>query len=138
MTDAAGISGNTNSIPNRSVLMRRGTHLKSRTTGLLQFKGGISTFDLIRYIGKESNRLEEVDAGLIHSEHGVYTEYPDPRRDEWQLKILPKLTRIPVSGLLKESGMSRSALFEVLAGRSRPHSKNRARLAEVVKKLELI
>jgi hypothetical protein len=29
-------------------------------------------------IGKESNNLEEVDAGLIHSVESVYTTYPDP------------------------------------------------------------
>ena len=38
--------------------------------------------DQIKYIGKESNSLEEVDAGLVHSEQNVYTEFPDPRRDE--------------------------------------------------------
>jgi hypothetical protein len=31
--------------------------------------------DGIRYIGKESNSLEEVDAGLFHSPENVYTEY---------------------------------------------------------------
>jgi hypothetical protein len=25
----------------------------------------------------------------------VYTEYPDPHRDEWQTKILPLLNKIP-------------------------------------------
>jgi len=39
--------------------------------------------DFVRYIGKESNHLEDVDAGLIHSEDSVYTEYCDKRRDEW-------------------------------------------------------
>jgi hypothetical protein len=42
--------------------------------------------DLINYIGKESNSLEAVEAGLIHSEHAAYTEYRDERRDEWQIK----------------------------------------------------
>ena len=81
--------------------------------------------DFIRYIGKESNSLEAVDSGLIHSEQSVYTEYPDERRDEWQMKVLPSLKKLPVSELMRESGISRSALFEVLAGRSRPHPKNR-------------
>ena len=50
----------------------------------------------IIYIGKESNRLEEIEAGVIHSPESVYTEYPDPSRDEWQTKILPLLKRVPV------------------------------------------
>jgi hypothetical protein len=93
--------------------------------------------DFIRNIGKESNNLEDVDAGLIHSEHGVYTEYPDPARDEWHA-ILSALQKAGVSALLKETCMSRSALFEVLAGRSRPHPKNQKRLAEIVRKLEMV
>lgn len=51
----------------------------------------------IIYIGKESNRLEEIEAGVVHSAQGVYTEYPDPRREEWQTKILPALKKIPVA-----------------------------------------
>jgi len=35
--------------------------------------------DQIKYIGKESNNLEEVEAGLEHSKQNIYTEYPDPR-----------------------------------------------------------
>jgi hypothetical protein len=31
----------------------------------------------------ESNSLEEVEAGTVHSPENVYTEYPDARRDEW-------------------------------------------------------
>jgi hypothetical protein len=32
----------------------------------------------IKYIGKESNNLEAVEAGLVHSPQNVYTEYTDP------------------------------------------------------------
>ena len=34
--------------------------------------------DQIRYIGKESNSLEDVESGLVHAAQNVYTEYPDP------------------------------------------------------------
>jgi hypothetical protein len=102
-----------------------------QTVGLLQRRH--VRIDQIKYIGKESNSLEEVDAGLIHSAENVYTEYPDPRRDEWQTKIVPALRGIPLSRLQAETGLSRSTLFEVLAGRSRPHRKNRERLAEIVR-----
>jgi hypothetical protein len=94
--------------------------------------------DLICYIGKESNSLEDVEARLIHSEHGVYTEYTDPRRDEWAIKVLPALKEMPIADLVKQSGMSRSALFDVLAGRSRPHRRNREKVAEVIRNLGLI
>jgi hypothetical protein len=104
-----------------------------QTVGLLQ--RWHVYIDLIKYIGKESNSLEDVAAGLIHSEHGVYTEYPDERRDEWRVKILPALKKMPVPDILKECEMSRSALFEVLAGRSRPHRANREKLAALARRL---
>jgi hypothetical protein len=113
-----------------------GSTCEKATTGLLQRRH--IHIDLIKYIGKESNSLEEVDAGLIHSEQSVYTEYPDPRRSEWQIKVLPALKKAPLAYLQKHSGMSRSALFEVLAGRSVPHQKNREKLAEVARKFGLI
>jgi hypothetical protein len=88
---------------------------------------------MIRYIGKESNNLEAVDAGLVHSEHAAYTEYPHPRRDEWQTKILPALKELRLSLLIEKSGLSRRAILDIRAGRSRPHSKNQERLADVAR-----
>jgi hypothetical protein len=104
------------------------------STGLLQRRH--IHIDLIKYIGKESNSLEDVDAGLIHSEQSVYTEYTDERRDEWAMVVLPALKKVSFQDLLKESGMSRSALFEVLAGRCRPHRANRERLAAIARRLD--
>ena len=49
------------------------------------------------YIGRESNRLEEIEAGVLHSPESVYTEYPDPRRGEWQTKVLPLLRKILIA-----------------------------------------
>ena len=60
-----------------------------QTVGLLQRRH--IRIDQIKYIGKESNSLEEVETGLIHSAENVYTEYLYRRRDEWQTKILPAL-----------------------------------------------
>jgi len=63
--------------------------------------------DQIRYIGKESNSMEDVESGLIHAAQNVYTEYPDPRRDEWQTKLLPIIKKAPLSQVMSMSGMSR-------------------------------
>ena len=104
-----------------------------QTVGLLQRRH--IQIDQIKYIGKESNSLEDVESGLIHFAQNVYTEYPDPRRDEWQTKIRPALKKIPLSRLVKMSGMSRSALKEMRAGRSRPHHRNLELLAGIVRKL---
>ncbi len=94
-----------------------------QTLGLLQRRH--IRVEQITYIGKESNNLEEVESGMIHSAQSVYTEYPDPRREEWQSKILPALNKFTVAALVKLSGLSRSMLTRALAGRSRPRLRNR-------------
>jgi len=104
-----------------------------QTIGLLQRRQVL--IDQIRYIGKESNSLEEVDAGLVHSAEDVYTEYCDPKRDEWTTKTLPALKKTPLAVLINETGLSRRALLNLRAGRSRPHSKNREVIIEVLKTL---
>ncbi len=113
----------------------RGKICGKQTVGLLTRRH--VRIDQIKYIGKESNSLEEVEAGLMHSAENVYTEYPDPRRDEWQTKILPALRKLPPA-ILKGSGLSPRMLRDTLAGRSRPYRKNRERLAAIVRKLGVI
>jgi hypothetical protein len=108
-----------------------GTTCDRQTIGLLRRRR--VEIDQITYIGKESNRLEDVEDGMIHSAQDVYTEYTDPRRDEWQTKILPALKKIPLGKLVELSGLSRRALSDLRAGRSRPHPKNEKFLAVVVK-----
>jgi hypothetical protein len=109
---------------------------------------GKQTFGLLRrrhvrveriiYIGKESNRLEEIEAGVIHSPDRVYTEYPDPSRDEWQTRILPVLKNIPIAALMTVSGRSRSMLRRALAGRSRPRKRNQQLLKSILQRLGLV
>jgi hypothetical protein len=95
--------------------------------------------DRVKCIGKESNSLEDVDAGLIHSEKNAYTEYVDPKRDEWTTKIKSALKKAKLSVLVKECGkrLSRSKLIELLARRSRPHCKTIDLLVPILKGLSL-
>jgi hypothetical protein len=107
-----------------------------QTFGLLQRRH--VRVEQITYIGRESNNLEEVESGMIHSAQSVYTEYPDPRREEWQATILPALKKLPIAALVKLSGLSRSMLTRALAGRSRPRLKNRNLLKTIIYKLGMI
>lgn len=106
-----------------------------QTVGLLQRRH--IRIDQIKYIGKESNSLEEVESGLIHSAENVYTDYPDLRRDEWQTKILPALMKVPRTSLMKLTGKSRTMITEARAGR-RPHPKNQQLLVDALTKLKLL
>jgi hypothetical protein len=96
--------------------------------------------DQIKCIGKGSNSLEDVDAGLLHSEKNTYTEYVDPKRDEWTTKIQPALKKASLSVLVKECGkhLSRRELIELRAGRSRPHRKTQELLQSILKRLGLL
>jgi hypothetical protein len=107
-----------------------------QTVGLLQRRH--VRIDQIKYIGKESNSLEEVEAGLHHSADNVYTEYLDRRRDEWQTKILPLLRKIPPEVLVKMTHLSPTTIKDTLAGLNRPYRKNRERLTAIVRKLRMI
>ena len=112
-----------------------GNTCSKQTIGLLRRRH--VRVEQIKYIGKESNSLEDVESGLIHTEPNIYTEYPDPRRDEWQTKTLPVLKGIRLECLVKgcEGKLSRRALIDLRAGRSRPHPKNQEMLAAIVNKL---
>lgn len=100
-----------------------------QTVGLLKRRK--ISFREIKFIGKESNFLEDVESGLIQSAESIYTEYPNAKRDEWETKIRPALKNIPLSFLIKKSKMSGSALKEIRAGRARPHLNNQQRLAKI-------
>jgi hypothetical protein len=113
-----------------------GNTCDKQTVGLLQRRH--VQIDCIKYIGKESNSLEEVEAGIVHAEQNVYTEYPDPRRDEWLTRLLPALKVARLADLIIETGMSKRALLDLRAGRSRPHAKNLAVIRRALQKLNLI
>jgi len=108
-----------------------------KTIGLLRRRH--IKIDRLKFIGKESNGLENVDAGLVHSEKSVYTEYVNPKYDEWTTKISPALRELPLMTLVKKcSGqLSRRTLIDLRAGRSRPHRRTRELLIVILRELEV-
>lgn len=111
-----------------------GIQCAKQSVGLLQRRH--VEIQEIKAIGKESNSSEEVESGLIHSPQNVYTEYPDPRCDEWETKIIPALREIPLPRLEKLSGMSRRALIYARVGRMRPHKKHQEVLVRIVTQMK--
>jgi uncharacterized protein YjhX (UPF0386 family) len=101
-----------------------------QTVGLLRRRA--VRIGQIKCLGKESNAIEDVDSGLIHSADDVYTEYADPRRDEWTTLILPAIRSMPIAELVEKTDMSRRAIIDLRAGRARPHPKNQRTLAALV------
>jgi len=85
------------------------------------------------HIGKESNRLEDVQDGLITDPDDVYVEYRDERR-EWE-QVLPALRRLRDERgwrhLAEASGLSERELRYVLNGGKVPHVRARAALGQL-------
>jgi len=106
-----------------------GAPCDKQTVGLLQRRYVMIEWPP-RFIGKESNKLEEVEEGAIADALDVYTEYPDPRRDEWAAIIIPALQRINLVHLQQLSGLDRRTLQRIRAGR-RPHARNQAALKAI-------
>ena len=79
-------------------------------------------------IGKETNRLEEHQAGLVDNPADQLTRYKAGTRDPWARLVLPVLHHIGQAELRRRTGLSTSALAEILAGRARPHAANRKSL----------
>jgi hypothetical protein len=113
----------------------QGSTCSKQTIGLLQRRH--VQIELVKYIGKESNSLEDVTSGIVHSDRSVYTEYSDPRRDEWIVKIQPALKNARLDVLVKACGkkLSRREIIELRAARSKPHRGTEKLLAEILKKL---
>jgi hypothetical protein len=100
----------------------RGQVCGKQTIGLLHRRH--IRIEKLKFIGKESNKLEEVELGVTHDAQNVYTEYPDPTRDEWTTGIVPILKTIPLKQLHEETGISTRELKYIRAGYHRPHPRN--------------
>lgn len=101
-----------------------------QTVGLLQ-RRHITIEWPPRFIGKESNKLEEVEEGRAPDAGDVYTEYPDPRREgyAWDdaLDKLRAMTKSELRELEKRTGISFTTLKAWRRGRP-PHPKHRIQL----------
>jgi hypothetical protein len=103
-----------------------GTLCVGATTGLLRRRP--VTRESLAYVGRESNRLEEVEAGLIHDPDEVYTEYVDAEHDpEWEA-LVAALKTIPRAWLMQETGLDRSTITRLRNGHVRPTRKTREML----------
>jgi hypothetical protein len=82
----------------------------------------------IVYVGKESNRIEEAQAGVLHDEPEFPNVYKDPRRDPWHTDVVPALRTMGTAELQKRFGITRSTAKRWKRGESQP---NATRINEV-------
>jgi hypothetical protein len=100
----------------------RGAPCDKQTVGLLQ-RRHVRIEWPPRFIGKESNKLEEIEEGSVQDAGDAYTEYPDPRQDEWVMKILPFLRQVSAKELIEATGISRRTVQRIRNEQTEPIAK---------------
>jgi len=82
----------------------------------------------VKYIGKESNSLEDAKAGRIFDLDDVLNEYRGAD-SEWPESVQWGLRKIPKAQIASDTGLSRRTVAAARNGRP-PHPKNRAQLVK--------
>jgi hypothetical protein len=93
--------------------------------------------DSVTYIGKESNELEDVEAGMVSPEQ-AYKQFTDRRRDFWSTKVVPAMKRISLRRLEAETSLVRQTLIEARTRRRRPHRRNRQVIIAALTRLQAL
>ncbi len=106
---------------------RHGHPCDEQTVGLLH-RRRVYVGDIV-YIGKESNRVEDVQSGLVHDLADVLEVHVDPRRDLWHAVVQPLVRVLPRKPLAVSAGLSVRQIQRLRQGKSRPSQAVLARLA---------
>lgn len=95
-----------------------GAPCRRNTVGLLR-RRPVQALSVI-HIGKESNRLEDVQAGLVQDPDEVVSRYDDVLYERFRLHAVSRLRRLGVRETVRRTGHSVGAVSAALSGRSRP------------------
>jgi hypothetical protein len=87
----------------------------------------------IRYIGKESNRLEEVQNCMVSNEDEFRVTYIDPRLDPWPRYAAPLLKHVSSKQLEKATDISSRMIKSYRKG-AMPRQDNRRKLVRALTK----
>jgi hypothetical protein len=114
--------------PETKSLAPDGTLCTGTTVGLLRRRPVTALY--LTHVGKESNRLEEVEAGLVHDPEEVYTEYHDPAHDAWATLVVPVLKHMPRAVLAQQVGVSARTIAAIRNGQTTPRTAHREALTQ--------
>ena len=82
----------------------------------------------VAYIGKESNKIEEGEGGLVHNIGERLNSYGD--QDAWPL-VCRVLRDLPATQVADPADVHRRTVERLLTGATRPHQRTRERLLAV-------
>jgi len=80
----------------------------------------------VLFVGKETNRLENVQSGLVHDWSEASAIYRNPELYPWKTEIVPELRTIPCKTLAEEIGISTRAMRSIRNGHSNPSAATKA------------
>ena len=110
------LSRNIVSIPEPKSADRHGHPCDEQTVGLLH-RRHVEVGDIV-YIGKESNRIEDVQSGLVHDLADVLEVHVDPRRDLWHAVVQPLVRVLRRKPLAAAAGLSVRQIQRLRQGKS--------------------
>lgn len=105
-----------------------GRGCSKQSFGLLQRR--IVSCSRLRHVGKESNRLEDVETGQVHDLDEVLAEYVNRDRDDWRV-IISKMRSTTIREL-RRTGLARSTIQAIRSGRRIPSTRSRALISAAV------
>src|SRR5262249_49531215 len=80
------------------------------------------------YLGKESNRFEEVEQNLVHDSEEVQKPYVDPNDEPWRVHVIPILKRLPGAEVARIAGITKRHVRRLQNGHQSPSPRTRALL----------
>ena len=121
----------------RDVLTKFWTHPEAKSLGSKGEKVGRESVGLLktrtvqaspnrRHIGKEGNKLEERELGLLDQNDDVQLDYVDPYAWRWQLDAL--VTVLGVSLFARQIGVHRGTVGRWLSGNATPQQRQVRRI----------
>lgn len=90
----------------------------------------------VRHIGKESNRLEDVRAGIMQDVDEVSNSYDDYYTAVFLPTVVPKLREYGIRKTHRRTGISVGAVSAALSGKARPHARQLAKYRALYESLE--
>ena len=126
----ATCSKSTSSIPKPNAPMPAAGRAESKASG---YSAG-ATSKSKRSISSARNRTssKRPTEGSVTDAGDVYTEYPNPRRDEWA-KTLAILRLAPAEAITVATGISRRTVQRIRNGHSQPTRRNKTLLEQFAK-----
>jgi len=98
------------------------------TLGVLQRRPVVPSS--VHFIGKESNKLDEVQSGLIHSPESAVLEFQATDCDRWARVVLPVMQSLGVGEVVARTGLPERTVRAALGGR-RPSASTRDAIEEL-------